>query len=613
MARDRMQFILELIDRASAPARRVSGALKDTRKWLFAARKEADTGRFMKSRWSALKDAGAGFGKFASGAKAAVSAIAKLGAVGLGVLTTAGGLAIAGAVWAADVIAFKDQSFSAMSAFLKSETAAKGIYDRTLAIAAYLRINGRDALEGVNQLLGAGIEAEKAMQLFQASLDLKALKGADPKALATILGQIKAKGKLQTEELLQLAESGGLGVDKVQEALGGLMGIDITAKSGMDKLTKALQGGAVDSATALDAVLIAIQKMTGKGLGQFAAAGRNSLGSIIEGFKSLPELLMLEADTSGLKPLLDWAGKLLDALNPTTDEGKRLIAMVSQLASEIGGSALTKLDPGKLVADLVELVGTVIKLSKAFGSGAFGTFFDMMKPLVDLFGKANGGAGAMEERMRMLGQAAGAVAGALMYVGLVIAAIVVGVYTLGKGVLAVVDWIAKQIALLPDTVAAVITWFKNLGTNIVNGIWAGIVGAWEGLKKGWNALIAQLPANVAEKLQIKSPSRVMEKLGVYTIQGFTKGIESNDNGASPANAIAQVAAAAPAAVATVAPSGARASAGGSGAIVINVNVQVVAAPGMSPSEASAIGEAAGNAAASQIADVLEDLRKQVAA
>lgn len=601
-----MQFILDLVDRASAPARRMTGALKGLQSWLFKAQRTAE-GQFSKSRWTVFKEGASGAAKFS---KSLIGGIATVGKWGAAILGVSAGIAIAAGAWVADIVAFKGQAFAASAAFLKSEGAAADIHARTLAIAAHLRVNGRDALEGVNQLLGAGIGAEKAMELFQASLDLKALKGADPKALSAILGQIKAKGKLQTEELLQLAESGGLGVDKVKEALGGLMGIDISTTAGMDKLTKALESGAVDSATALDGVLIAIQKMTGKGIGQFAAAGRNSIGSLIEGFKSLPELFMLKADTSGLKPLLDWLGKLLDALNPTTEQGKKLLAMISQLASEIGGTDLTKLDPGKIVADLVELVGTVIKLSKAFGSGAFGTFLEMMKPITDLFGKANGGAGAMEERMRMLGQAVGAVAAVFFYIGLVIAAVAVGLYAIGKGVVFVVDWIAKQLAHLPETFDALITWFKTIGSNIVAGIWAGIVGAWDGLKKGWNGLIAQLPASVAEKLQIKSPSRVMEKLGVHTIEGYWKGIASNDN--APA-AAASIAAAAPAVATAAAPVAAAGATGGGAPIIININVQVVASPGMSPSEASAIGEAAGSAAASQLADVLEDLAKRNAA
>jgi hypothetical protein len=534
----------------------------------------------------------------------------KLGAAAGAIVGGAGALAIAGANWAGDAIAFKDQSFAAMTAFLGSEDAAQGIMDRTLGIASDLRIVGKDALEGVNQLLGAGIESEKAMKLFQASLDLKALKGADPKALATILGQIKAKGKLQTEELLQLAESGGLGVDKVQQALGGLMGIDVTTKAGMDKLTKALEGGAVNSTVALDAVMIAIQKMTGKGLGEFARGARNSIGSLKEGFASLPELLVMNANTSGLQPLLDFAGKLLDTLNPTTVQGKRLVGMVSQLATEIGGAGFAKMDVGKLVEDFVSFTGSVIKLSKAFLDGGFGTFIDAMKPIGEIFSSA--APGATEQRMRMLGQALGALAAGFFYVGLAIGAVAVGFYVIGKAVVDFVGWIGKSIADLVIGFTNIVASFTAFGTNIVNAILGGITAAWGGLKTKWNALIGELPAAVSSKLEIKSPSRVMERLGINTIEGFTKGVE-NDN-AGPAGAVAAVVSGPSLAAPQAAASAPAASApSGGGGFKIEINVNVVASPGMSQGEADAIGQRVGEAAAAQLAGVLEDLAKQVAA
>lgn len=605
--KDRLQFILDMVDKVSAPARRVEKSLGSVWSRLTKLQRD-DKGRFLPHWTKRIGAAIAPLKTFGGG----------LQSVGKSALKVAAGLALAGgaaigityaaASYVKDAIAFKDQSKAAMAAFMGSESAAEGTYQNVLNLARFLRVPARGAIEGVNQLLGAGFDLQTAMDLFKGSLDLSRLKGADPKVLATILGQIKAKGKLQTEELLQLAESGGLGVDKVYKELGKLKGIDVSTAAGMASLVKQLEGGAIDSATAVKAVLGAIQAMTGKELGKYAEGARNSLGAIWEGFSDLPDQFLLRADVSGMQPAIDFFGKLLDLLDPTKESGQEVLGMISQLAKDVG-AAFAGMDPKVVVTDLIDLTRNVILLSKAFASGGWTTFVAAMKPIGDIFGTANGGAEGLTQRAEMLGKALGAIAAVLVYFVIAVGAVAVGLYTVGVGILWLIDQLAAFVAWWHGTLGA----FVDLGAAIVDGIMNGITSAWPKLKSAWNNLVGQLPSVVADKLKIASPSKVTFYQGTMITEGLLQGIEAaNDNVGGPAAALATIAAdtgAAPSSASAPAPT---ASASGGG-VTVQIFVTVTAAAGMNEGEAKAQGEAIGEGLASKLADVLERAGKQVAA
>ena len=68
--------------------------------------------------------------------------------------------------------------------------------------------------------------------------------------------------------------------------------------------------------------------------------------------------------------------------------------------------------------------------------------------------------------------------------------------------------------------------FKNIGTNIVNGIWSGISDGWDWLKEKVGNLASSLLDAAKDALGIKSPSRKFrDEVGVYMAQGIGVGFE----------------------------------------------------------------------------------------
>ena len=68
--------------------------------------------------------------------------------------------------------------------------------------------------------------------------------------------------------------------------------------------------------------------------------------------------------------------------------------------------------------------------------------------------------------------------------------------------------------------------FKNIGTNIVNGIWNGISAGWDWLKEKVGSLASSLLDAAKSALGIHSPSRKFrDEVGVYMAQGIGVGFE----------------------------------------------------------------------------------------
>lgn len=67
--------------------------------------------------------------------------------------------------------------------------------------------------------------------------------------------------------------------------------------------------------------------------------------------------------------------------------------------------------------------------------------------------------------------------------------------------------------------------WKNIGENIVNGIWNGIQSMWSGLKSWVSNAIGGLVDGVKDVLGIHSPSTVFIEIGEYTMEGMEVGID----------------------------------------------------------------------------------------
>ncbi|MBR5873104.1 MAG: hypothetical protein IKY90_01090 [Oscillospiraceae bacterium] len=67
-------------------------------------------------------------------------------------------------------------------------------------------------------------------------------------------------------------------------------------------------------------------------------------------------------------------------------------------------------------------------------------------------------------------------------------------------------------------------WMKQIGNNIVEGLWSGITGWWRNLKQNIKEFIDGFVKGWNDELEINSPSKVFERMGGYLIAGLWNGI-----------------------------------------------------------------------------------------
>lgn len=69
-----------------------------------------------------------------------------------------------------------------------------------------------------------------------------------------------------------------------------------------------------------------------------------------------------------------------------------------------------------------------------------------------------------------------------------------------------------------------------IGTQIIDGLWAGIQSRWEGVKAGIGDLASGIAGRFRSVLGIQSPSKVMHGIGVNVMQGLGDGMASMEQG-----------------------------------------------------------------------------------
>jgi phage-related protein len=87
-----------------------------------------------------------------------------------------------------------------------------------------------------------------------------------------------------------------------------------------------------------------------------------------------------------------------------------------------------------------------------------------------------------------------------------------------------IKWVGQAIAIF---FAGFGRWFWNVGSDIVTGIWNGLVASWNWLKGKFASLVNMLPDWMKKILGIHSPSKVMAQLGEQIGTGLAQGITSS--------------------------------------------------------------------------------------
>jgi tape measure domain-containing protein len=272
------------LKRVTAETRKLDGAVRDANGRLRDAK-----GRFVAVGNSAKQSVG-GISSLTGAVKQLAIAAAVVGAVKFGFAKTA-------------ELEKQTRSLQVLTGSLNT---AKGIIGELQAFGAVTPFTSAELIDTAKRLKAFGVETSKLVDITKRLGDVAGATGADLGGITTAFGQIQAKGKLQTEELLQLQERGVdlAGVLKKEYNLTG------------EEFSKALQKGQISA----EAAEFALKKLTDTG-GMYAdgaisqsdtLAGKFStlIDSVEELARKLGEIL-----TPAIKGILDLAIAAIGEIN----------------------------------------------------------------------------------------------------------------------------------------------------------------------------------------------------------------------------------------------------------------------------------------------------------
>lgn len=553
---DATDIVIKATDRATGPVRNVANAFRGVEAAARAAAAagtrfnsagraiDANMGRFVKLT-GAAESAGGAMGGLSSGlggliggvTLGSLAASAVMGIVGAAKNATLAvlGLVASFARGVVEAAAFAEQSKLAFSLLMHGGENAGKQFQRVVDLAVRFGLPVEESVKTFQKLLAMQFKPAMAEQLLKMGADLQAI-GASTEEVQgafTAISQIKAKGRVQAEELLQLAER-GVSTELVITSLGKALG------KTNDQVRALMQAGKITADQGIAAIGEAIAIKTGGPAGQ---AGEKFAMSTLKGvervFKAKGAAVMIQLGEAIEKPLVAALGPIVKDLMAALDspEGKAALeSIVGGFTSVLGAVKAAWPLVKEFVGGLLEGLGPL----KEMGAG----FMDALGPVLKLFGvdAKDAASGA-----RLFGQALALVIGAATLAGAVLGTVVavfiaipVAIFragvAIGEFIVETVNWIAG----LPGRIAAFIGNFSSasmtLGTSIIDGLVNGISAGAARVIEAVKSVATSAITSAATVLKIGSPSKVFEELGGFATEGFERGLQGGTGGVVSASA-----------------------------------------------------------------------------
>lgn len=227
-------------------------------------------------------------------------------------------------------------SIRAYTTLLGDAKKAQEEYAKANQLAAKTDLTAEATQKAQQQLLVAGLRGPTKDALLLGGLDLASIAPGDKNqalsSYARAVSQIQQKGKLQSEELLQLAEGASLGSGKVKEQLQAILGVKNTAA-----VDSALQKGQVTSDQGLLAIQKAILAQLGTAkLGEYATGSSGSLTGLLSNRDEAFQNLLRSFDSEvipGVQRYKEALSKQGETLDTTTDSGQRAVLVLQDFSN----------------------------------------------------------------------------------------------------------------------------------------------------------------------------------------------------------------------------------------------------------------------------------------
>ena len=305
----------ETLDRTKTVTRQLDGQLKQT----FGG---AATRRIDRATTSLDK-----FGKAAQKANKPVDGLAKA------VRGFATAAAVLGTVKFALVkTAELETQTRSLQVLTGSLDTAKDIIKELQDFGAVTPFTSTELIDTAKRLKAFGVDTEILVETTKRLGDVAGATGAELNGIATAYGQITAKGKLQTEELLQLQER-GVDIATILKKEYNLTG---------EEFSKALQKGQISA----EAVEFALKKLTDTG-GKYADGAIAQSDTLAGKFSTLTDGITRIAQSltqilvPALKNVLDFANAAISSINTAFQQAGQVNVLIE--AGEITAQEAQKL------------------------------------------------------------------------------------------------------------------------------------------------------------------------------------------------------------------------------------------------------------------------------
>jgi tape measure domain-containing protein len=607
---EKLQWVFELLDRMSGPLGkidkslgRVDGAFK---KVQTTQGRDPVTGRFLPKARLLEQQAGSlqsamskVSGGLAQGGAALAETASVLAGPALAVGAAAGGLAALGTKWMVSSLSFRENTLDSLEAMLKSKSAAEDVFKKATTFAAKTPFATGQVAAAFEKLIAAGIKPDDLEKMMGGIGDLAGGSAEKVDRALMAVSQIKGKGKLQGEELMQLAEM-GLPMGAVFENLGKSM------HKTSDEVQKLMSAGKISADVGIGAIMSTIDQTFG---GRMEKAG-NSLSGLWSTLASAPEDILFRLGPQ-MEPMIgsikDFVKQAIELMGPDAPGGQMLGAVFKNVGTFVGDAvrSLASFDfSGWLqkVSDLATSMSPKIEaiwtgFSKLFGSK------DILESISNIFADVKARIDAMDPAaLEKLGEVIGGVTLAVLklfewsirlaiFFGTLVDLAMSFWSDLFDG--ALFDPNGKLMEVLSTGWESIKEFFRQAGIDTVQGFIDGIMLMLNPVGAAATLIGQTAAGSLKDNLDQHSPSRVFAEIGHYTGLGFLEGLAEsgmNDVFSNPIQphqmVAADVAAGGGAAAGT-------AGAPASGAQTVTINIGDIIVSGEAAKDAPSIGKEVG--------------------
>lgn len=205
------------------------------------------------------------------------------------------------------------------------------VMQRIVALSNQLGLNWRDTSQAARELFSKGFGEEQVFRLVQGFADLQSVNpGTDIGRIALAMGQVRQAGRLQGDELNQLAE-GGLNLSRVMPRIAEALRIDPT------QVRDAMRSGLITADIFEQAVLGAMAEQAGGTIGSIAEEMSHTLGGEWDRLRNAPDRFFERVAAGGTES----SNRLTASLRRVNEmlEGENGDRIVNLMASAVEGLA----------------------------------------------------------------------------------------------------------------------------------------------------------------------------------------------------------------------------------------------------------------------------------